>query len=379
MRVLVIDDSAPFRTQIRKVLESIMGVEVVGTASNGKIGISMLKQKAVDLVTLDLNMPVMDGLDTLKQIKADASLGDVKVIVFAAKSARSAKDTLEALSLGAIDFIVKPDGATFSLSDAAEQVSAQLAPRVKLFLKAQQSVVPVARAAGTTVTVPQSNISSTSGSIAGSRNQRLQSVSSNIENAAFDMFRPKAVVIASSTGGPGALEAMFKHLRGPTLAPILIAQHMPETFTKYLAKRIEDITGIEAREGENGEKIKPNRIYVAPGDYHMSIIDGNGEACLKIDQGPRMHNVRPAADILFNSAADFFGKGLMSFVLTGMGEDGGAGAEYVKSLGGKCMIQDKESSVVWGMPMAVYERNAYDRMSNINECGRILRQMVTKN
>ena len=363
MRILVVDDSIAYRKTISQILSECEGIEVVGEAANGKIATARLQQESVDLVTLDMEMPEMDGLATLKEISANSP--HVRVIVFASQTARGATGALKALELGAVDVVPKPNRDYDSIREAYEHVKELLLPRVLAFQQEAANGPAVSRPSP----IP---------------NQAREPARSVVEEApvAFHRhdlrrFRPKLIVIGSSTGGPAALTQLFSEIGISDLSvPILIAQHMPPVFTKSLADRIGKESGIACAEAVNGEPLL-NRIYVAPGDFHLEITPGHDEGFqLRVHQGPKRHNVRPTVDILFESAAEYFGKRTMAFVLTGMGSDGGQGAVCIKKSGGAVMIQDKQSSVVWGMPGAVHEHGAFDAMGDIHRCQNYLREMA---
>ncbi len=351
MRVLVVDDSVTFRSQIKRALAEIEGVEVVGTASNGRVALHWLEQKPVDLVILDLNMPEMSGLDFLAELKPRRR--GLDVVVFAGRTDHSAEETMRALSLGAADFVVKPSGRALDFETAYLNIADQLVPKVRQFLVPRPVAAPVVPPAP--VVVPKARV-------------------------AVEVFRPAVVVIASSTGGPSALEVLMKQVHTVPEVPILIAQHMPETFTKHLAARLQAVSGITCREAEHGELLQNGIVYVAPGDYHLSVVPadaGPRKARLELDQGAKANGVRPAADRLFQSASRVFGSRCLAFVLTGMGQDGLNGVEAVKRSGGCVVIQDQASSVVWGMPGAVHAADLQDRVAPIEECGQILARLVT--
>ena len=363
MRVLIVDDSSVFRTQIRKALTDVPGIDIAGTASNGRIALQMMQQKSVDLVTLDLNMPDMGGLETLREIRKAGRR--IHVIVFASRSARSAEETIDALSNGADDFVLKPDGNTSSLEHALEQVRSELVKRVKQF-----SNGPKAATSGTKQTAVAKRVERFSTEI------RPPSAPPKVfRRHSLQQFKPMIIVIASSTGGPNALEVVLTKIPKLTRVPILIAQHMPATFTKYLAKRLQESIGITCREALNGELIRSDTIYIAPGDFHMRVATSTRGNAIILDQGPKLHSVRPAADHLFNSAADLYGSACFGMVLTGMGEDGLVGAIHIKERGGAIMIQNQESCAVWGMPAAVYHAEAYDAIGNLDECGSLLARL----
>ncbi len=280
-----------------------------------------LQAGGVDLLILDLEMPEMDGLQTLKELAARGIR--TKTLVFSSKSKRGAEITFEALRLGADDFVAKPGPGDNDTSP--QQKIRQLIETVMELTQEKQ-----------------------------------------IESSAPVMQNPEVIVIAASTGGPGALEKMFSKVKGPLTCPVLIVQHMPPVFTTTFAERLQKVSGIECREGVDGEKVT-NRIYVAPGDFHMQLAGTRDAAFIEINQNEQVQMVRPAADPLFMSAARIFGKRALAFVLTGMGADGADGAGLIKNTGGTVVIQNPASCVVFGMPGAVKNRGFYDYQMNPEE------------
>lgn len=364
MRVMVVDDSVVFRSQIKASLEGVEGIEVVAVAANGKIALERLEKNECDLIILDLEMPEMNGLETLAELKRRRL--PQRVIVFAAPTQEGTRQVFEAFHAGAVDFIAKPN-STGSLEEALEGIKKELVPKILQFAKrrhAKSTEVPPLQATHEPV---RPDVASSS-------------VSPYIK-ITLEAFKPRVIVIGSSTGGPTALEAVFSMFKsaGPVTVPILVAQHMPPNFTECLARRLEVVSGIPAGEGRPGELVKPGRIYVAPGDYHMSVqrTPEGTTSIIKIDQGPKRNSVRPAVDNLFESVAKAYGGTTAAFVFTGMGDDGAAGAKAIKQASGGVMIQNRESSVVWGMPGAVFATGAYDAVGDLTECSRILVQMAT--
>jgi two-component system chemotaxis response regulator CheB len=191
----------------------------------------------------------------------------------------------------------------------------------------------------------------------------------------LDTFLPSIIVIGCSTGGPDALEKVFCNIKSPISCPILITQHMPPIFTKSLARRLQNLTGIESAEGIDSEAVRPNRIYIAPGDYHMSLVKQGTSLKIKIDQTPHRNSVRPAVDPLFESAAELYGQFCMGFILTGMGEDGLIGSKAIKEREGGIMIQSQKSCVVFGMPGAVYSAGLYDGIGDLTEISKTILRM----
>ena len=339
-RVLIVDDSTVFRSQIRWALESVPEIEIVGYAANGRLAVDALKNKPVDLVTLDLEMPEMNGLETLKELNRLNI--KVKTIVFSSLTKAGAEATLSALALGASDFLTKPNLAGSQNTSPAEVIRSLLVPKILQFC------------GRTPVSVPsQFNIPGPA--------PQASSVPTGFK---WDLFIPKVVVIASSTGGPQALEKLFKCITGPFQCPILIVQHMPPIFTAFLADHIARLTGLPIKEAVHLEPVQ-KQIYIAPGNFHMRIGNVGGSPKILLDQSEQRGSVRPAADNLFESAAGEYRAHCLGVVMTGMGADGRDGALAIKREHGAVIIQDKETSVVFGMPGAIFDLNAYDYMGPI--------------
>lgn len=353
MKILVVDDSIVFRTQITASLSGIPDVEVVGTAPNGRIALQKLEQLSVDLITLDMEMPEMNGLETLKEMRAKGFR--TKVIVFSSQTIRGAEKALEALRAGADDVVAKPEGDSLNFDSVQEMIRAALIPRVQQFMG--RSAKPADKPS-------ELKISLSTGAVPKKTFTPKQRIST---------FMPNAVVIASSTGGPSALETIFTGINGPFKRPLLIVQHMPPVFTQILAKRLAAITGADFVEAKDGDPVVPGRAYVAPGDFHMEVIVTNGQPVISLNQKPLRNSVRPAADFLFESATQLWKASLLGVVLTGMGEDGAVGAHEIRENGGRILIQNKESCVVFGMPGAVFERDDYDEIADLEGIRKLLK------
>lgn len=353
MKILVVDDSVVFRTQISTLLKEVDGVEIIGTAANGKIALQKLEQGSIDLMTLDLEMPEMDGISTLKAMRAKGF--KTKVIVFSSLTIAGAEKALEALSAGADDVALKPHGDIMSFEHAQEMIRSALIPKVLQFVgRIESKAVPVTVKAPKTV-IPEK----------GKAKRHIA-----------DLL-PTAVVIASSTGGPSALETIFSQLKGPFNKPIFIAQHMPPVFTELLAKRLREMCGADVHEAKDGEVVKPNGVYVAPGDYHMVLVRVDGVVKIMLNQDPHRNSVRPAADFLFESASEVYMSSLLGVVLTGMGEDGAIGARRIRENSGAILIQDKESCVVFGMPGAIFNNDDFDEIGDLKMITNVLRKVIT--
>ena len=348
MRLLIVDDSITFRSVIKAALSQEPGFEIVGTAANGKIALTKMKNDPVDVVILDLEMPEMDGIETLKAMELEKI--KARVLVFASPTSRAYEKVRQALKLGAHDVIAKPIGENHegSVDAAVDRVRDELLPRLRLIDSGAKLKAKIAQEAPVPAAVP------------------------SWQKRDILKMSPDALVIASSTGGPMALERFFEQIKRPLRVPVFIVQHMPPPFTKNLAERIAEITGFPAKEAEHNEVAVAGHIYVAPAEFHLKLNWINKKVQMEVYKSSRINYVIPSADPLFQSAADIFGPKLFAVVLTGMGEDGKRGSCAVKEKGGAVMIQDQASCVVWGMPGSVYEAGAYDKIAGIEECGQIV-------
>jgi two-component system, chemotaxis family, protein-glutamate methylesterase/glutaminase len=332
IRVMIVDDSAVVRGLVSRWIEEEPGIEVVARHANGKLAVADVARSAPDLVLLDVEMPVMDGLEALPLL-LKARPG-VRVLMVSTLTKRNAEISFKALSLGALDYLPKPDSnseLTLSVDFRGEVIRKvkALGP-VRLTRAAVNGGAP--QAAGQTGSFTHA--------------QRV------FRQRRFSLVPPRVITIGSSTGGPQALASVLGAL-SPSLSrvPMLIAQHMPPMFTAVLAERLSKASGREAKEGRNGEPVTPGIIYVAPGGHHMTVMNPTGPV-LRIGDEPPVHFCRPAVDPLFRSVAATFGPAALGIVLTGMGHDGAAGARNIADAGGSVIAQDEASSVVWGMPGA---------------------------
>lgn len=352
-RILIVDDSVVFRSQLRVALETVAELEVVGAASNGKFALQKIEQDKVDLIVLDLEMPEMTGLEFLNQIKGRSE--KPIVIVFSASSALGAATTLEALRLGAADYVLKPSGNVKTIDESVQLIKTSLIPKILSLLK--------------TRSLPHEP------TFLQQKTPSSPTQAKNWEKIALMKMKPQVLVIASSTGGPPTLEAIFSQAQGPFRVPILIAQHMPPVFTNIFAERLMAISGIEVAEAKQGEVLKANKIYIAPGDFHLQLRKTGDQVSAELTRTEQRNYVRPSADFLLESAADIFGAGCLAMVLTGMGSDGRDGAIRVKTRGGGVFIQNKETCQVWGMPAAVFEAQAYDAVGTIEDGARLIQAL----
>ncbi|MCO6432493.1 MAG: chemotaxis response regulator protein-glutamate methylesterase [Deltaproteobacteria bacterium] len=328
IRVLVVDDAVVIRKILTEVLSSDEEIEVVGTAANGKIALQKIPQTNPDIVTLDVEMPELSGLDTIPLIRKDYPR--LPIIMFSTLTERGGAATLEALSRGATDYVTKPANVG-SVTNAKEAVRDELIGKIKS-LAERRAFRPPPSASPAKIQPPVIKRPAISASPA-----------------------VKIVVIGVSTGGPNALAKVIPALPGDFPAPILIVQHMPPMFTRLLADRLNDQAALTVVEATQSTKIEPGKVYIAPGDYHMEITGVLSDPRTKLHQGPPENSCRPAVDVLFRSAAALYGSAILAVVLTGMGQDGLLGSRYISEAGGRIIVQDQATSVVWGMPGYVAE------------------------
>jgi two-component system, chemotaxis family, protein-glutamate methylesterase/glutaminase len=342
IRVLIVDDAVVFRRLVAEELSTDPMIEVVGTAANGKIALTKMSQLHPDLVILDVEMPEMDGLTALREIRK--TYPKLPVIMFSALTERGAAETLDALALGATDYFTKPANVG-GLDASLRVIRDRMIPEIKSLYGAG-----IARSG--------SGQPDRTGPVAAEPTVTAAPALSGIRR----LGPIEAIVIAASTGGPNALAEVFAGLPTDLPVPVVIVQHMPPTFTRLLAERLSAQFPIPVEEGRSGELLLPGRVWIAPGDYHMIVVRDGARARLLIHQDPPENSCRPAADVLFRSVARAFGPNVLAVVLTGMGQDGLRGCEAVKGVGGQVIVQDEESSVVWGMPGIVARAGLADKV-----------------
>ena len=340
LRVLVVDDTIMYRKVVGDILAAMPGVEVVGTANNGRIALTRIASLKPDLITLDVEMPVMDGLETLQEIQKNHP--DVGAIMLSSWTKRGSDITMKALELGAFDFIPKPDADAMQAN--VQLLKGALLPRIKAFAKRlelklllKQTVRPSGAASPA---APKPSVTTA----APSRRTG----------------KSKAVAIGISTGGPNALTKMLPQL--PRLGvPIFIVQHMPPVFTKSLAESLDAKCQYEVREAEHNETVRPDVIYIAPGGKHMRVAAGQGGTkVIQITDDPPENNCKPAVDYMFRSVAREYGALSTGVIMTGMGGDGTLGLRVLKSFGAVTIGQDEESCVVYGMPKTAADAGVVD-------------------
>jgi two-component system chemotaxis response regulator CheB len=343
IRVLIVDDSTVIRRLLADALASDESLEVVGAAPNGRIALAKIPQVNPDLVTLDIEMPEMDGLATLQAIRKQYS--KLPVIMFSTLTQKGAVATLNALSAGASDYVTKPANVG-SVTTAIQKVREDLIPKIKALCGCQEPA-PV-QATKKTTPWPPPAVPRPVGPLA--RSQRVE-----------------IIAIGVSTGGPNALTEIFRELPGDLPVPIVIVQHMPPVFTKYLAERLDAVSAVSVCEAGAGELLEPGRAWLAPGDWHLSLVRTASGISTRLTQGPPENSCRPAVDVLFRSVAELYGPGALGVVLTGMGYDGLRGSEAIREAGGTVLAQDEATSIVWGMPGAVARADLAHELLPLNQ------------
>jgi two-component system, chemotaxis family, protein-glutamate methylesterase/glutaminase len=329
---MVVDDSVVVRRLLSDAIASDPELEVMGTAASGRIALSKIESSSPDVITLDVEMPEMNGIETLQAIKRLRPT--VPVLMCSGITERGAVATLEALAKGAADYITKPsadgrvDRATFN---------ADLVSKLKALGRARTVAPPPSPA-------PR-----------------------RLPMRAPATGRIQVLAIGVSTGGPNALARLMPMLPADLRVPVVIVQHMPPLFTRMLAERLSHVSALPCQEGAAGLPVQPGHVYIAPGDHHMTVTSSADGVRLATNQGPPENSCRPAVDVLFRSVAEVYGSGVLALVMTGMGQDGLRGCEFVRARGGQVMVQDQATSVVWGMPGYVAEAGLADEVLALDD------------
>jgi two-component system, chemotaxis family, protein-glutamate methylesterase/glutaminase len=360
-RLMVVDDSAVIRGLLTRSLEADPEVEVLASASNGEMALNALGRHDIEIVILDIEMPVMDGLTALpKMLVAKPGL---KVIIASTLTRRGADISMKALAAGAADYLTKPGASALT---SADEFKRELLAKVKALGQARRRAVGLA--------APQA-IQRRPGAAEEPPPEPQRRVLA-LRNAAREP--PEAVAIGSSTGGPQALFAVMGALKGALRQPIFITQHMPATFTTILAEHIARASGYACAEGVDGEPVRGGRVYVAPGDFHMTVEGGRGEKVVRLTKTPPENFCRPSVDPMLRSLAAAYGGRVLTLILTGMGHDGLSGARAVIEAGGTLVAQDEATSVVWGMPGAVAMAGLCSAVLPLGEIGPFIGKLAAR-
>lgn len=341
-RVLLVDDAVVVRKTLSDVIAQDPDLEVVGTAVNGRVALAKFSTFKPDIVLLDIEMPEMDGLETVRELRKLDRL--VPIIMFSTLTERGASATLEALTLGATDYVTKP--SSVDVTAMTEAISRELVPKIRALCRLPE--------AATGAPVPKLQTQFSPPPIAARRQPALP---------------VQVVAIGVSTGGPDALACVLPSLPADLKVPVVIAQHMPPIFTTLLAARLTAKSSLRVRECVSGEALTPGSVVIAPGDFHMVVSQEDGVVRLRTHQGAKENFCRPSVDVLFRSIAQVYGGRCLAVMLTGMGQDGLKGCEMLRGLGARIYVQDEATSIVWGMPGFVARAGLADKILPLEQIG----------
>lgn len=353
IRVLVVDDSVVIRKILTDVLSEDPDIEIAGVAANGRIALQKIPQVNPDLITLDIEMPELNGLETLEALRKDYPV--LPVIMFSTLTERGAEATLDALSLGATDYVTKPANVG-KVSESFDRLRSELIPKIKA----------LAPRFGAPLVIPE-----------------RATKDASVERAPFpprprEAHRIDVVAIGISTGGPNALATLLPAFRDDFPVPVLIVQHMPPVFTKNLADRLDNKSALTVLEGFDGALLAPGTVYIAPGGLHMEVRRNGSDVVLATNENSPENSCRPAVDVLFRSVIEVYGVNTLAVVMTGMGNDGCLGCEQIRESGGVVLIQDESSSVVWGMPGVVASSGLADEVLSLDNISSGIMRHVMK-
>jgi two-component system, chemotaxis family, protein-glutamate methylesterase/glutaminase len=362
VKVLVVDDSAFMRKLIADLLSEDVRIQVIGTARNGEEGLRKIKELNPDAVTMDVEMPVLNGLEALKIIMKTMP---VPVIMLSSTTKEGAENTFTAMEYGAVDFIAKPSGP---ISMDLHKIKTELTDKVVQANKANlKGLVNFSRIGKKPAGLQQSY----------SKIEPCQSIQLNHSVNESSLKVKQLICIGTSTGGPRALQKVLNDLPGNLNAPILIVQHMPAGFTKSLASRLNGLSALSVKEAEEGDILKNGTAYIAPGGFHLTAARSGRDLVIHLDESPPRNGHRPSVDVMFESVGEINGIRKIAVIMTGMGADGRNGLmEMKKRSEVKAIAESKESSIVFGMPRAVIESGLADDVQNIERIAESILKFV---
>lgn len=373
IRVLIADDSAFMRKVLSDLFNSQSDFEVVGTAANGQDALDKVKKFQPDVLTLDVIMPVMNGLEALAAIMEQCP---VPVVMVSSTTQKGTNETIRALALGAVDFVSKTGGAISKIDTIKDEILSKCRSAAKAHARRSFAVSKplVYSPRNTEPTTRRIEVKRRTGLTLGQKPAITHTPTRKI----IPGTGKKLVVIGTSTGGPQALQAVITRLPKDLPCGVVVVQHMPAGFTRSLAERLDSISSIAVKEAEHDEIIKPGQVYIAPGDYHLRIAPaGGGERKIVLSQEPRVGNLRPTVNYMFDSAAQF-GRDLVSVIMTGMGSDGCEGMKKVKAYGGYSIAQNESTCVVYGMPKAVVDAGLADEIKPLDKIAEAIVEAVRR-
>ncbi len=377
-RMMVVDDSAVIRGLLTRSLESDPELAVVASASNGQMALGSLKRHEIEIVVLDIEMPVMDGLTALPQLLAVNPT--LKIIIASTLTRRGADISMKALASGASDYVTKPVASALT---SAEDFKRELVAKVKALGHARRArlhqVQPARKDDAAPIRSPVVPAPPSAAATPAVSPTQLPAAGRALALRPLTIERVQALAIGSSTGGPQALFRLLEALKADMRQPIFITQHMPATFTAILAEHIQRASGLPTAEGVDGEVVKGGRVYVAPGDFHMTVEAGaDGGKIIRLTKTPPENFCRPSVDPMLRSLAQAYGRNLLCTILTGMGHDGLEGSRIVTAAGGAVVAQDEATSVVWGMPGAVATAGLCSAVLPLDEIGPLVRRLAVR-
>ena len=363
VRVLVVDDSGFFRRRVTEMLEADGDITVIGHAENGKLAVEKVKELKPDVVTMDIEMPEMDGITATRQIMEE---NPTRIIMFSSLTTDGARSTLDALDAGALDFLPK---RFEEISSDREEAKKLLCERVKLLVNQPVNLhaPTLKKAASSQVATPKN----TQASPTVKSGSPVVPISARAKRGGIDL-----VAIGTSTGGPVALQEVLSKIPADFPVPIILVQHMPSTFTPAFAQRLNDLCAISIKEAADGDVLEKGRAYLAPGGKQMILEGRAGRTVIKIIEAEQNQTYKPSVDITFSSIAKLYPNNTLAVILTGMGADGREGSRELKTGGSTVWAQDKSSCVVYGMPSAVTEAGITEREFTLTDVGPNIAQRV---
>ncbi len=351
LKIMVVDDSSLYRQLVKNVLRHIPDIEVVGLACSGKEALEKLPHLQPDLLTLDVQMPDMNGLELLHEIKARRL--PVKAIMLSSLTTHGAQVTMDALLAGAFDFIQKPNSPDAGIN--RQHLEGLLAEKILAFKQSRTISLPTRR-------IPPAVLKSAQQSAEGMSLAALPEAANATAPPVTSATRIEAIVVGTSTGGPLALRELIPKLPETLGVPVFVVQHMPPKYTQSLAVRIGELSLLPIHEATDGMKIEPNHVYIAPGGSHMGLERLGDKVVIRITDDPHENNCRPSVDFTCRSACKVYAGNILAVILTGMGRDGTEGCRLIKKQGGAVLAQHPEGCTVYGMPKVVVEEQLADRV-----------------
>jgi two-component system, chemotaxis family, protein-glutamate methylesterase/glutaminase len=374
--VLIVDDSALMRNLIGRIIEVEEGLSVAGKAMNGKFALQKLERLNPDVIILDLEMPEMNGIEFLRERKERGI--DIPVVILSSLARKGAKITMEALNLGASDFIMKPSGP---VSEDIKTIGKHLSDAVRAYgLNYQKNRgVVITEPPGRQAQVKQREVPDAAALSGGRERASAKPIEPLTEVHERKAAPIEIAAIGISTGGPNALREVFTTIDGDLSVPVVVVQHMPAGFTEEFAKSLDKVSPLEISEAKDGDVLKPGRVLIAPGNYHMEVEKKRLAAVVTLNSNPPVNGHRPSVDVLFSSIVKTYGERTLAVIMTGMGKDGAREIGEIRKAGGITVAQDQKSSVVFGMPKVAYDNGFIQHIVPLKEISGLIGKIVKEN